>query len=314
MKKIIIICIIIFCASSLSATKYAGEFLNLGVGVKAIGMGNSFVAIADDPTAVYWNTAGMQFTDEISLDLMHAEQFDGELKYDTFSMIYPFENNDMRIGFLLTRIGISDIPITALEDPEDTSTVYVDKYVDDSEYTCFLGFSSSISPKISWGVGSKFIYKDNGVMTATGLGLDIGFLFNISEKVDIGVNLRDIFSSPIWWDNNTTERIYPSILAGVATDFTFPIINRPARLGIQSDILFEGYDYAAQLNYKDISMDFHIGVEIKLADFISLLAGIERENPTAGISLAYKRFTVNYAFHSHSDLNSTHRVSIGASF
>jgi len=61
-------------------------------------------------------------------------------------------------------------------------------------------------------------------------------------------------------------------------------------------------------------MDFHIGVEIKLADFISLLAGIERENPTAGISLAYKRFTVNYAFHSHSDLNSTHRVSIGASF
>jgi hypothetical protein len=314
MKKIIIIVIIMFCATSLSATKYAGEFLNLGVGVKAIGMGNSFVAIADDPSAVYWNTAGMQLTDEISLDLMHAEQFGGELKYDTFSMIYPFENNDMRIGFLLTRIGISDIPLTKLQVPGDTSTVCVEKHVNDSEYACFLGFSSTISPKISWGVGSKFIYKDNGVMTATGLGLDIGFLFNISEKVDIGVNLRDIFSSPIWWDNNTTERIYPSILAGVATDFTAPVINRPARFAIQSDILFEGRDYSAQLNYKDVSMDFHLGLEIKLEEFISLFAGLEREYPTAGIRLTYKGFAVNYAFHSHSDLNTTHRVSIGATF
>ena len=40
------------------ATKYAGEFLKIPVGARAIGMGGAFVAVTDDATAPYWNPAG----------------------------------------------------------------------------------------------------------------------------------------------------------------------------------------------------------------------------------------------------------------
>ena len=38
---------------------HAAEFLSHGVGARALGMGSSFVSIADDATAAYWNPAGL---------------------------------------------------------------------------------------------------------------------------------------------------------------------------------------------------------------------------------------------------------------
>ncbi len=37
----------------------AAQFLKIGVGARAIGMGGAFAATADDITAMYWNPAGL---------------------------------------------------------------------------------------------------------------------------------------------------------------------------------------------------------------------------------------------------------------
>ncbi|NMC43939.1 MAG: hypothetical protein GYA46_08465, partial [candidate division Zixibacteria bacterium] len=34
-------------------------FLRVGVGAKAMGLGEAFTAVADDASAVYWNPAGL---------------------------------------------------------------------------------------------------------------------------------------------------------------------------------------------------------------------------------------------------------------
>src|SRR5262245_19879932 len=39
------------------------------VGTRALGMGGAFVAVADDPTAVYWNPAGLPRMGVINLGL-----------------------------------------------------------------------------------------------------------------------------------------------------------------------------------------------------------------------------------------------------
>lgn len=310
MKKIIALIIILISSISLSAEKYAGEFLNLGVGVKAKSLGNAFVAIADDPTAIFWNSAAMHSLQNISLDLMHAEEFAGNLKYDTFGFIYPFDDN-MHFGFLFTRIGISGIPLTDLHDTTDISSVYTYKSVSYADYVGYIAFSSSISSKLSWGISSKIIYKDIGVISASGLGLDIGLLFYANEKIRFGVNFRDIFSTAIWWNNGTTEKVNPNIFAGVGMDFLFPILAKPATLSLQSDIFFEDRDSASQLHYKKISTDFHAGLKIDFSKFIKLYAGFDRKYPTAGLEISYKQFRLNYAFQSNNDLSDCHRVSLG---
>ena len=59
--KIIMTILALGVISSISAqeNKYAGSFLELGVGARAMGMGGAFVSIADDGSAFYWNPAGV---------------------------------------------------------------------------------------------------------------------------------------------------------------------------------------------------------------------------------------------------------------
>ena len=37
----------------------AGQFLRVGLGARAVGLGGAFSALADDVTAIYWNPAGL---------------------------------------------------------------------------------------------------------------------------------------------------------------------------------------------------------------------------------------------------------------
>jgi len=39
--------------------KYAGEFMAIGVGGRANGMGGAYVAVTNDVTSGYWNPAGL---------------------------------------------------------------------------------------------------------------------------------------------------------------------------------------------------------------------------------------------------------------
>ena len=62
-------------AAPAHATKYAGEFMKIAVGARAVGMGGAFASVADDATAPFWNPAGMVYLPYKEGFLQHAEQF-----------------------------------------------------------------------------------------------------------------------------------------------------------------------------------------------------------------------------------------------
>jgi hypothetical protein len=58
-------------SSSANGTTTA-DFLNLGVGARAVAMGEAAVAVVDDATALYWNPAALSNVESRSVALMHA--------------------------------------------------------------------------------------------------------------------------------------------------------------------------------------------------------------------------------------------------
>ncbi|MEK7388199.1 MAG: PorV/PorQ family protein [Elusimicrobiota bacterium] len=54
-----------------------GDFLNLGAGARAFGMGEAFVAVADDATSLYWNPAALTRIKNHDVAAMHAPHYAG---------------------------------------------------------------------------------------------------------------------------------------------------------------------------------------------------------------------------------------------
>ena len=108
MKKILILIYVLYLVTNLSAGRYAGDFMVIGTGVRAAGMGGAFAAVADDGSSIYWNPAGLSQIKNMEIGLMRAFLYQGLAAYDNFTYSQPLPN-DVTIGVNWTRLTIDDI-------------------------------------------------------------------------------------------------------------------------------------------------------------------------------------------------------------
>ncbi|MCB0688155.1 MAG: hypothetical protein KDC53_16575, partial [Saprospiraceae bacterium] len=88
--------------------KYSNNFLSIGVGGRAHGMGGAVSATTSNVFATQWNPAGLaQGTAPISVAAMHAEWFAGILNYDFIGVTKEFNQEKRAYGALsVVRMGI----------------------------------------------------------------------------------------------------------------------------------------------------------------------------------------------------------------
>src|ERR1700690_553802 len=100
------------CAASANAgdtyvAKYAGEFMAIGVGGRALGLGGAYVAAANDVTAGYWNPAALVRINYPEFSLMHDEQFGSLENFDYAGVAFPYGANDTTIAAIVDEQGMS---------------------------------------------------------------------------------------------------------------------------------------------------------------------------------------------------------------
>jgi len=313
-KYILFILILFLAPNTVYGAKYAGEFLNLGVGGRALGMGGAFVAISDDATAVYWNPAGLSKLPSQELIFMHAETFGSLLNHDFLSWAIPMQNRfeNYTFGLSLMRLGGGDIKVTELPNPNDpissTNRPYVKKEAGHADYLLTFSFSKETNTKLSFGGNAKLIYRHIVDNSAFGLGIDLGLLYTPTSYFNLGANLKDAVSTLLSYDNGTRETISPSLRTGFALhkgygDFSFLFTT-------EAELNFEGRRYSAQYWQGDISADMHYGWEVVYLKRIAARLGFDRGNFSAGGGLSFKKFAFDLAFLSHKELDNSYRVSL----
>lgn len=77
-EKNILIVLILINTISLFAGKYAGDFMSMDSGVKALSMGGAYAAVADEGSAIYWNGSIGQIRNK-EFSLMRAFLYDSWL-------------------------------------------------------------------------------------------------------------------------------------------------------------------------------------------------------------------------------------------
>jgi len=297
---------------AITTAKYAGEFMSTGVGARALGMGGAHVAIGTDVTAGYWNPAGLIGVKSPQLVLMHSNRFNGIVKYDYGAIALPFHNHQA-LAISLIRLGVDDIPVTSLANPDlplsGTNRPYIEKMVSDAEYAFYFSYAQAVVGQFSYGVNLKLVHKAVGDNSAWGLGFDIGILMNPWSDLLLGLNLQDATTTLVAWDTRRNELITPTLKLGVAYPLWLKFMSSKFVPVIDLDVRFENRRSAAQGNLGPISFDSHLGLEYNFLQAVALRAGSDTGHFTVGAGLKLPQLQIDYAFMKH-DLGNTHRISV----
>jgi hypothetical protein len=192
--------------------KYSNEFLNIGVGARAMAMGGAQISSTGDGTSSYWNPAGLtKLKESPVLTLQHAEYFAGIGKYDFGSIVKPLTDGKRTVGLSVLRFAVDDIPNTLyLVEPDGTVNYGNISSFSSADYAVLLSFANTIKnteeKKLSWGANGKIIYRKVGKFaTALGFGFDVG-IQSIGKKGGFAIVARDATSTFNAWTFNFTDR------------------------------------------------------------------------------------------------------------
>lgn len=311
--------------------KYSNEFLNIGVGARALGMGNANVASVEGAYSGYWNTAGLlSQKNDLEVGLMHAEYFAGIAKYDFLGVSKRIDSNSVG-GVSMLRFGVDNIPNTLdLQDANgniDYNRITTFNAVD---FAMLLSYARKIPQLkgVDLGGNFKIIRRKIGDFGgAWGFGLDAGAMYSY-KKWKFAAMGRDITGTFNAWSYNLSEKDIATLqqtdneIPTSSLEITTPKLILGAstkhlvwkeRISILGEINFiNTFDGLRNTVIKSNiwSMEPALGTEIGFKGFVFLRGGIGNIQkqlnadatgfettfqPNFGVGIKYKIFAFDYA-------------------
>jgi hypothetical protein len=290
------------------------QFLKIGVGGRATAMGESFVAVANDISALYWNPAGLLQFNEYGVHFSHAEWL-VDLNHEFFGGIYRFGNNNV-LGISVVSLNTPAMQKTTEFQPNGTGEYF--KYGD-------LGFGLTyarrLTEQFSFGITLRYVEETLAELKMRGAMFDLGTYYWTGLS-----NSR--FAVTI---SNFGPQVKPSgsvDLAGGRTFSEFQQFPPPTifRIGFAYDPVDNAKNKltaSIQLNHpNDNAENVNIGAEYSYNDFLFLRGGykfnVDSENFSGGIGfkvpVSITKTSVDYSIANFKDLGFTHRISLNLLF
>ena len=92
------------------------NFLKIGVGARAEGMGQAFAGVANDATALYWNPAGLSLLEGNQVAMNHLE-WPAEISYTWLGGVRQLSPT-LHVGLAYGHLSTEAMPVTTEEHPD----------------------------------------------------------------------------------------------------------------------------------------------------------------------------------------------------
>ena len=276
------------------------QFLSLGVGARAIGLGEAYSTIADDANAIYWNPAALAQINGKSLTFMHALYLE--------SISFDFAGYGQRMGNHAIGVGMQYLSAGKLPETDMAGTE-----------------TGSVSPNdMAASIGYAYRFGEDGLAIG-GVGKFIRSQVVTSAQTfagDIGIHSLQLFGSKfraaavasniggkLKFDQDS-ENLPLLIKAGASCGITqswdlafeegFPKDDRPyTALGTEYRFpITEGTRLATR-----------VGLNTRTLGEVGGLTGL-----SLGLGFSFSTLSFDYAFVPIGDLGLTHRLSMTISF
>ncbi|HQW99417.1 MAG TPA: PorV/PorQ family protein [Flavobacteriales bacterium] len=310
------------------APKYSNEFLAVGVGARALGMGNAYTSVVNDVTSGYWNPAGiLGVQGDLQVGLMHSEYFAGIAKYDYIGLAKPIDSAST-IGFTFIRFGIDNIPNTIdLIDPSGNIDYDRITSFSSADHAFIITYARKMKvPGLRIGGNAKVIYRRVGSFgKAWGFGLDGGVQYD-RDQWRFSAVARDVTSTFNAWSYTLDERTIEVFtqteneIPVNSVEVTLPRLNlgvaRQFKFGSKFDLIaavdlentFDGQRNTL-IKSELVSTDPRVGLELGYAGVVYIRTGVSNMQyitdisdnkqlsvqPNIGLGLKIKSVSLDYA-------------------
>lgn len=309
----------------------SAQFLKIGVGAKAIALGGTFVAQANDLSALYWNPAGLATLTGSSVQLAQTRYLAG-IDY-SFAGFGTNLGNAGTIAASLLFLDSGEMQVRTEERPEGTGERF-----DVQNFAIQLSYARALTDRFSVGTTVKYIQESIWNSSASAIAFDIGVLFTTPyENLRLGANManfgpkmkmsgRDILFST---DPNINQEGNVEIVNAefLLDEHPLPLI---FKIGLAWDAV-KLADHTIVLmtdasHPNDNSEYVNFGAEYSFRDLIALRSGYRNlfeedgeQGLTFGAGLNIRldrslRIRFDYAYADFGRLEETHWLSVDLSF
>jgi long-subunit fatty acid transport protein len=286
------------------------QFLKIGVGGRAAALGESFVAISDDASALYWNPAGLAQFKSNQVIFSHNIWL-VDINHDFLGAVYHLDS-DNTFGISLTSLSMDKMPVTTEFAPFGNG-----EYFGFSDIALSVSYARRMTEQFSFGGTVKYIEETLDKLKMRGVMIDIGTYYRTglgSTRFAVAVSN---FGAELAPDGEV-------VLVGKREKSEWQSFAPPTifRIGFA----FEPYQTeehsittSIQLNHpNDNSENVSLGVEYSWSRMLFLRGGykinVDEQNYSFGagvnVPISIAEFTFDYAFANFERLGSAHRFSI----
>lgn len=270
------------------------QFLKIGVGGRAIGMGESFVAVANDASALYWNPAGLAQIKGNELLFSHVN-WPVDVQHEFFGYVHRLGSANA-VGVSVTGLHTDDFEETTEFQPLGTGN-----FVSFGDIAVGVTFARQMTDRFSVGATVKYIDETLAEVHARNVLIDFGTYywtgFGSSRfavaVVNFGTNIKP--SGTVTFRDGTQVNRFQ--------DFSPPTI---FRIGFATEII-DNHEHqvttAIQLNHpNDNAENVNLGIEYWWNSILALRSGyrvnVDEESFTfgGGVSIPLNVFHLNLDF------------------
>ncbi|HOT98298.1 MAG TPA: PorV/PorQ family protein [bacterium] len=163
----------------------SAAFLKIGVGARALGMGEAYSTQAEDITAMFWNPAGLAKVDRMQILLNHYDYL-ADMKFEYAGFTVPMRNLGT-FGVFFSYLGMPDIERTTITYPDGNGEM-----VSASSFAAGISYARSLTDRFSIGGTGKLVHESIWHDDASGLALDIGVQYRTFFKnLKIGMSISN---------------------------------------------------------------------------------------------------------------------------
>jgi hypothetical protein len=275
------------------AAKSGLAFLKVGVGSRGAALGEAYSTLADEPTAIYWNPAGLAAVRGTHLAFTHSSWLES-INHEFVAVTFPGFGGTLGLGLVMQTIPGIELRTKPTAEPIGTFEA--------QDVAVALAFGRQWRPTLAGGITIKYLYEKLHIHSASGFAVDLGGIWQTPvQHLRLGVSLQNLGAM----NALQREKIKLPALVRFGGAYVLPFSAGENHIALTAE----------HVRFLRGGEGSSAGAELLLRKTLALRGGFQfgRQNRdvTAGFGTTFGRYQLDYGYAPFgNDLGNAHRFSV----